>query len=236
MRKRETPDRRAESEDLLRAVDEMEVPEPPAEMHRKFRAMLDEAKMARFVEAPSPSRRLALFSASPFGLVPRLAAALGLLVVGWFLGYRVTPRPDGARLDRLAAEIREMKTSVLLAKLENPAAAERMKAVRFAEDLSGPDEAVLDALIQTMNGDPNVNVRLVAVDALTRYAERPEVRRGLIQAIVRQESPLVQLALADVMLALNEKGAVEPFRKVIADPRVDYAVRTRLESAVRQLL
>lgn len=236
MRKQETADRRAESEDLLRAVDELEVPEPPAGMHRKFRAMLDEAKTARFFEAPSPSRRPVAFPVSPFGLVPRLAAALGLLIVGWFLGYQVTPRPEQGRVDRLAAEVREMKTSVLLAKLENPAAAERMKAVRFAEDLSGPDEAVLDALIQTMNGDPNVNVRLVAVDALTRYAGRPEVRRALILAIVRQESPLVQLALADVMLDLNEKGAVEPFRKVLADPRVDYAVRTRLENAVRQLL
>ncbi len=236
MSKRRTAECRADSEDLLRAVDELEVPEPPAAMHLRFRAMLEEAKTARFLEAQSPARRLGRFLRPSFGLIPRTVAALGLLAVGWFLGYQVTPRPDGARLDRLAAEVQEMKTSVLLAKLQNPAAAERMKAVRFAEDLSGPDAAVLDALIRTMNGDPNVNVRLVAVEALARYAGRPEVRQALIQAIVGQESPLVQLALADVMLALDEKAAVEPFRRVIAEPGLDYAVKSKLENTVRRLL
>jgi len=236
MKKQTTAERLAESESLLRAVDEMDVPEPSAEMHRKFQAMLDEAKTARFLEERSPVRRLRPYLRPHFGLVPRLATALGLLVVGWFLGYQVTPRPERARIDRLASEVREMKTTVMLAKLQNPVAAERMKAVGFTADLPGPDDAVLDALIQTMDKDPNVNVRLVSVEALARYAENPKVREALVQAIVGQESPLVQLALAEVMLALNEKRAVEPFRKVIADPRLDYAVKSKLESAVRLLL
>jgi hypothetical protein len=236
MRKRKITERLAESESLLRAVDNMDVPEPSAGMHRKFKAMLDEAKTARFLEERSPVHQLRSFLLPHFGLVPRLATALGLMIVGWFLGYQVTPRPERARIDLLASEIREMRKTVMLAKLQNPAAAERMKAVSFAEDLSGPDDAVLNALIQTMNADPNINVRLVSVDALARYAEKPEVREALVQAIIRQESPLVQLALADVMLALNEKRAVEPFRRVIADPRLDYAVKSRLENAVRLLL
>jgi hypothetical protein len=205
-------------------------------MDRKFRAMLDEAKTARFLEEKSPVRRLRHSLRPHFGLVPRLATALGLLVVGWFLGYQVTPRPERAQLDLLASEVREMKTTVMLAQLQNPAAAERMKAVSYAEEMSGPGKTILDALVQTMNGDPNVNVRLVSVEALARYADRPKVREALVQAIAWQESPLVQLALADVMLALNEKRAVEPFRKVIADPRLDYAVKSKLESTVRQLL
>jgi HEAT repeat protein len=124
----------------------------------------------------------------------------------------------------------------MLAMLENSSAAERMKAVRFAQDLPSPDEAVLSALVRTVNDDPNVNVRLTAVDALSLYADYPKVREALVQAIVRQESPLVQLALADVMLALNEKRAVEPIRRIIASPLVDYSVKSKLEATVRQLL
>jgi len=236
MKKQTLDERLAESDSLLRAVDEMDVPEPSDEMHRKFRAMLEEAKTARFLQERSPIRRLRFSLWPESGLVSRWAVALGLLIGGWFLGFQVTPRPERSRIDQLTSEVREMKTEIMLAQLQNPAAAERMKAVSFADDLSAPDKAVLNALIQTMNGDPNINVRLVSVDALARYADRPEVREALIQAIVRQKSPLVQLALADVMLALNEKRAVEPFRKVIADPRLDYAVKSRLESAVHQLL
>jgi hypothetical protein len=38
------------------------------------------------------------------------------------------------------------------------------------------------------------------------------------------------------MLALNEKRAVEPIRRIIASPVVDDSVKSRLETAVRQLL
>jgi HEAT repeat protein len=129
-----------------------------------------------------------------------------------------------------------MKKTVTLAMLENSSASERMKAVRFAQELSVPDEAVLGALIRTINEDPNVGVRLMAVEALALNADHPKVREALVQAIVRQDSPLVQLALAEVMLALNEKRAVEPIRKVIASPLVDYSVKSRLEATVSQLL
>jgi hypothetical protein len=236
MRKQKDAKRLAEYESLLRGVDEMEVPEPSPEMGRKFQTMLEEAKKAQFLEDRSPVRpRRPFFEPRP-GLLPILSAALGLLIVGWFLGYQVTPRPERARIEFLASEVREMKTTVMLAMLENSSAAERMKAVHFAQELSGPDEAVLTALARTVNDDPNVNVRLMAVDALALYADHPKVREELVHAIVRQESPLVQLALAEVMLALNEKRAVEPIRKIIASPLVDYSVKSKLEATVRQLL
>jgi hypothetical protein len=236
MRKKEKAKRLAEYESLLRAVDDMEVPEPSAEMGRKFQAMLEEAKKARFLEDRTPVRRHRPLFVPSRGLLPQLAAALSLIIVGWFLGYQVTPRPERARIELLASEVREMKERVMLAMLENSTAAERMKAVHFAQELSSPDEAVLNALARTVNGDPNVNVRLMAVEALALYADHPKVSEALVQAIVRQESPLVQLALADVMLALNEKRAVEPIRKIIASPLVDYSVKSKLEATVRQLL
>jgi hypothetical protein len=236
MRKQKDAKRLAEYESLLRAVDEVEVPEPSAEMDRKFQAMLEEAKKARFLEERAPVRRQSPFFGSRPGLLPRLAGVLSLIVVGWFLGYQVTPRPERARIDDLASEVQEMKKTVMLAMLENSSAAERMKAVQFAQELAGPDDAVLNALARTVNDDPNVNVRLMAVEALALYADDPRVREALVQSIVRQESPLVQLALAEVMLALNEKRAVEPIRKIIASPLVDYSVKSKLEATVRQLL
>jgi hypothetical protein len=236
MRKRKNVKRLAEYESLLREIDEMKVPEPSGEMDRKFQAMLEEAKRARFLEDGAPARRQSPFFEPHPRLLPRLAVALSLIVLGWFLGYQVTPRPERARIDSLASEVREMKKTVMLAMLENSSAAERMKAVYFAQELSSPDEAVLNALARTVNDDPNVNVRLTAVEALALYADLPKVREALVQAIVRQESPLVQLALAEVMLDLNEKRAVEPIRKIIASPLVDYSVKSKLEATVRQLL
>ena len=236
MRKQKDAKRLAEYEWLLRAVDEMEVPEPSAEMGQKFQAILEEAKKARFQEDRSAVRRPRPFFDLRFGLLPRLAVVLSLVVVGWFLGYQLTPRPERARIDLLASEVQEMKRTVMLAMLENSSAAERMKAVQYAQDVTEPDESVLNALARTVNDDPNVGVRLMAVNALAHYAAYPQAREALIQSIVWQKSPLVQLALADVMLALNEKRAVEPIRRIIASPMVDHSVKSKLETTVRELL
>jgi hypothetical protein len=236
MRKQEKAKRQAEYESLLKDIDAMEVPEPSAEMGQRFQATLEEAKRARFFEERSPDRRRRPFlELLPSPLV-KLAAALSLIIIGWFLGYQVTPRPERARIDLLASEVQEMKRTVMLVMLENSSAAERMKAVQSAQDMPLPDEAVLNALARTVNDDPNVSVRLMAVDALAHYAADPRAREALIQSIVRQESPLVQLALADVMLALSEKRAVEPIRRIIDRPTVDYSVKSKLEATVRQLL
>jgi hypothetical protein len=236
MRKQKDAKRLAEYESLLRAVDEIKVPEPSAEMGQKFQAMLEEAKKDRFQEDRATVRRPSPFFDLRTGLLPRLAVVLSLVVVGWFLGYQLTPRPERARIDLLASEVQEMKRTVMLAMLENSSAAERMKAVQYAQDVTEPDESVLDALARTANDDPNVGVRLMAVNALAHYAAYPQAREALIQSIVWQKSPLVQLALADVMLALNEKRAVEPIRRIIASPMVDDSVRSKLETTVRELL
>ena len=236
MRKQKDAKRLAEYESLLRAVDGMKVPEPSAEMDQKFQAMLEEAKKARFLEEREPVRRQSPFFGPRPGLLPRLAVVLSLVVVGWFLGYQLTPRPERARIDLLASEVQEMKRTVMLAMLENSSAAERMKAVQYAQEVTEPDESVLDALARTVNDDANVGVRLMAVNALAHYAAYPRAREALIQSIVWQKSPLVQLALADVMLALNEKRAVEPIRRIIASPMVDDSVRSKLEATVRELL
>jgi hypothetical protein len=189
MRKRKIAKHRAEYESLLRDIDEMEVPQPPADMDHKFQSMLEEAKTTRSLEdrAPilPPVRRPSPLLDLRSGLLPRLAAALSLLIVGWFLGYQVTPRPERAQSDSLAQEVREMKKTVMLAMLENSSAAERMKAVRFAQELSVPDEAVLSALTRTINEDPNVGVRLMAVEALALNAGHPKVREALVQASSR---------------------------------------------------
>src|SRR4030042_5962271 len=107
MRKQKNPKRWAEYESLLRDVDEMEVAEPSAEMDQKFQAMLEEAKKARFLEERALVRRRSLFFELRPGLLPTLAAALSLIIVGWFLGYQVPPRPERARIDSLASEVQE---------------------------------------------------------------------------------------------------------------------------------
>ncbi len=113
---------------------------------------------------------------------------------------------------------------------------ERIKAVNMVGDFDKADNQIIESLIGVLNNDSNSNVRLLALDALIRYSSVPEVREGLIASIGNQTSPLVQLRLAEIMLALNEKRAVPEFQKVLQNASLNYSVRDKLNEAVVVLL
>ena len=124
---------------------------------------------------------------------------------------------------------------MMLSLLENPAASQRLRAVSYTEEISQVDGKVVEALLTTLNNDSNVNVRLVTLEALAKLADHSAVREGLVQSITRQESPLVQSALADVMVKLQEKRSIKPLRQLLRDDRLNYLVKSKIEQSIRDL-
>jgi HEAT repeat protein len=98
-----------------------------------------------------------------------------------------------------------------------------------------PDQQVLDALQHTLRYDSSVDVRLAALDALSRYGSRPDVSRGLVESLNGKQSPLVQLALIDVLVNLHESNAVEQLKRLQQEPNLDPTVRRHADWGIRQL-
>ena len=95
---------------------------------------------------------------------------------------------------------------------------------------------MIDALLATLNNDPNVNVRLSTLDALSHLANHAEVREGLIKSIIQQDSPIMQLAIADVMLKLQEKKSVNSFKELLKQKDLNPGVRDRIKQTITQLI
>jgi hypothetical protein len=94
---------------------------------------------------------------------------------------------------------------------------------------------VRQALLYTVNHDSNVNVRLSAVDALQKFAGDPEVARAMMDAIAVQESPLVQVALIDMLVQINARNVLPAMTKLAGEVQVDEVVRQRANWAVEKL-
>ena len=88
-----------------------------------------------------------------------------------------------------------------------PACGDRLRGVNWAYRVEQSDAEVLAALLSTVNHDSNVNVRLAAVDAIRNFSDSPVGRRGLVQALNKQSSPLVEIAILDQLVELHEKSA-----------------------------
>jgi hypothetical protein len=231
----------ASMQQIWALMDEVEVPEPSANMQADFRAMLNDYKAAVVDKKVSQG-----------GIIRQLsrlwqwrqrwpvAYTLAIVVVSFGCGYLFFNVAGSSKQDKqmaaLTSQVHDLKQTMMLALLENPSASERMRGVSYTSEIKHADKEVIDALLATLNNDPNVNVRLTALDALTQLAGHPEVREGLVQSITQQDSPLMQSAIADVMIKLQEKSSVKSFRQLLKQKNLDHGVRDKIKETITQLI
>ena len=128
-----------------------------------------------------------------------------------------------------------MRQMVALSLLQQQSASERLKGVSWSNQLDQPGAEVLSALLGTLMHDPNVNVRLASIDALKKFGETQWVRRGVLQALEEQASPLVQIALIDLVVEMQAKESVDTLRRLTKNTALHEAVRKRAEWGIERL-
>ncbi|OHB73779.1 MAG: hypothetical protein A2Z25_00905 [Planctomycetes bacterium RBG_16_55_9] len=167
----------------------------------------------------------------------KAACGIFLLFLGWLIGFQQTSdEQHEERSDLMSSEIREMKGMMALALLHQSSANERIRAIHQIKTSGSVDERMIALLLDTLRHDSNTNVRLVAVEALAAYADEPIAREGLVQSLDEQESPLVQLALADTLVHLKAKQAVEHFRRLLQRTDLNDVVRSRINDSLKMLM
>ena len=170
----------------------------------------------------------------------QFAAALALLLAGAWAGrYLVAPgrenAPEGTEVAQLKGQVESLRQLVTLSMLEQQSPSARLEGVSYAYQMSQPDTQVEQALLHAVNHDANVNVRLSAVDALQKYAADPNVRRALADAVPVQDSPLVQVALIDLLVQLKDRDSAPALRVLAHNAEADDAVRQRATWAIQRL-
>lgn len=168
----------------------------------------------------------------------RPAAALLILAVGVAVGVRIngSAAPRGEDMARMGHEIASLRQQVSLALINQTSPGERLRGVALVSQVQHPDASLVHGLLDLVDNDPNVNVRLSAVEALFLFAPHAEIRERLTRSLGKQTSPVVQIAVIDLLVASREKQAAEALRQLIKDQRVRPEVREHAESGIKQLL
>ena len=68
-----------------------------------------------------------------------------------------------------------------------------------------------------------------------QFGDQPVVRRGVVEAMTRQESAMVQIALIDLAVDLREKESIATLRELSGDAQVNGAVRERAQRGLAEL-
>lgn len=205
----------------------MKTPEPSSALDTRFFQMLRQEK-----NASAKSTWSSFFDWNAF--VPRVAFAAVTLLLGLAVGYLL--RAPGHKEEQIAAlgeEISVLKEMMMLSLLEQESATDRLKAVNLTQEMDQASMKVTSALLQTLNNDENVNVRLAALDALRPYSKDSQIREALIRSISHQKSPLVQVALAELMAALQEKAAIHELQKILDDGETPSDIKKKIRESIQ---
>jgi anti-sigma factor RsiW len=162
--------------------------------------------------------------------------AMAFLAIGLLVGYSLTRNSSGGgEVARLRQEVTHTRELVALSLLQQQSASERLKGVDWSNRMVQPDPKVLSALLHTVNYDQNVNVRLAALDALHQSTSNDMVRRGLVEALDRQTSPMVQIALIDVLVDIRDQHASGALKDLTQEAGLNPEVRERAQWALEHL-
>lgn len=226
-----------EMEKMIRQLDEIRPPEPRGEMKEEFFRMMQEEKSRIASKGWSLDAILKSFRSllEPV-YIPRMVYASLILIVGMILGHWIIPdKQFHYQTSLMMEEMQSMKKMMALTLIEQSNAADRLKAVSYTGELSDPDDKILEALLKTLNNDPSVNVRLASLDALTGQIGREMVRTGLVKSISNQDSPLVQIAIAELMIKAQEKSAVPELQKLLEREDLNQTVAEKISESIKVL-
>lgn len=171
-----------------------------------------------------------------FPMFYRVAASIALLIVVGVAAYWI--HKDQENQKRIADIEHELENNkrLMMAMLENDqSASQRIQAVSVAYEMNQPDNEIVAALIKTFKSDPNTNVRLAALDALSKFSSESGVRKTLIEGLSSQKDPIIQITLIQLMVKMKEKSVIRQLEKMTKDNKTLDVVKTEAYSGIFKL-
>jgi Putative zinc-finger len=235
-----------ELKELLVTMQDSPMEVPPPVLRESFDTMLQSelnmlttANIIQEFPSDSKSSQPGKIARLPFTApIWRVAAALILLGSGIGIGTALKSRPapetsTNETLVALRQEVKEMKEEVMLNMIDDESASQRMKAVSYAEQMASPDQQVIDVLVNTLNRDKNVNVRLAALYSLQRFSDRRPVRDSLVNSLRKQTEPIIQVVLINLLAEKRDTRAIKPIQDIMTDKKTLKEVKDAAQRSLK---
>ncbi|HLF20754.1 MAG TPA: HEAT repeat domain-containing protein [Bacteroidota bacterium] len=220
---------------------------PSQALRERFFAMLSAYEQGIHHAASRPSawtRLNELFARFwPTQPIVQFAMAIILFLIGGVVGSRIDQNIDqtiktesNTEIAQLRGEVLAMSRMLAVSLLQQQSASERLRGVSMSYQLEEGDQELTGALLNTLQFDASPNVRLAALDALTRLMDQDRVRKELIHSLPTQSSPMVQLAMVELMVQTQDQESKPVLQKLLLDPKIDKTVKKRVEQSIKQIL
>lgn len=205
---------------------------PSLHLRSNFYTMLEEEKK---LVAPKVVQ-LEVDQGFNYKIAFQIAASFLLLFLGFYVGNYTSNQKASVEIAALQEQTTELKENMMLALLDNRSASKRIQAVNYSEDFKQPDEKILQALIDRMHNDTNINVRLAAAEALSKYSETELVKKAFINALTTETDPSLQITIIQFLVEIQDERALEPMQQLLDQPETPDFVKEQANSGILQII
>jgi len=152
----------------------------------------------------------------PWKTAFQIATGIVLLLCGYLFGNHQSDSKNQMQMAFLQQEAIQLKQDMMLTMLDNKSASKRIQAVGYTSEIqNASDTKIENALIERLNFDGNVNVRLAAAEALSKYSETDRVKTAFIKALSAETNPTVQISLMQFLVENKDQRARAPMEKLL---------------------
>ncbi len=203
-------------------LQELEVPLPSERMDASFYKALNEYSVEKSVPLQMHWLKYA-------------AAGLVLVLSGIFMGRQLGDEKAPVQLVVTEQVPDAMQVNVARMTMSR-SSTHKMEAIHDTKEIDNPSDKIFEALNQVLLKDQSINVRLSAIEAMLHFSDDPLARSYLIKAIPFQDSPIVQIALADAMINLEERESLGTMKEMLESGDLELEVKDHFEDAIKILM
>jgi hypothetical protein len=218
--------------------------------HKKYAGLFQQVTAQKLVKAENEfdpfakiekqSKKEASVRPMYFNFSMGIAASIMLITIGFLAGmlyFKTNNEVAGNEIQNIKSDLEHMKRMAIKNQMQMVSASERIKAVSEASVLDSADLEIISILINTMNFDNNVNVRMAAAEALFNFRTQPEVKQALVNSLKIQEDPNMQILLIDMLVVMKEKNAAAEMQRLLNDKKdLNKVVKERAEYGLGVLM
>jgi hypothetical protein len=114
-------------------------------------------------------------------------------------------------------------------------ASTRLNAATVGSSGDQMDKDIIDALFNSMNNDPNTNVRMAALESLAYFGYEKNVKKKLIEGLKLQNDPVVKVALIQYLTAIRATSIRPDLQKMAGDEATPKYLRDQAYNSLMRM-
>jgi len=221
----------SETQIVIQKINDISLNHPSSNLKKSFDEMLEKEE-----ELVSKKR---ITNLGKNRIIPlkylQIAASIVILLSGYLIGHYSTNGKNQTEILALKDNALLLKKDLILSKLDSKSPTERIKALDEAMSLGSMDSDLIEALKDRIRYDSNVSVRLATVLSLSNFEKLDVFTTELIETLVNEKNPSVQIEIVQALVKIGDKKAIIPMQKLLAEGGIRPLVKSELNFSIAQL-